>query len=161
HITDQDAIDKPASLRIVREFLAAVASGKRFSSIFIASVLNSVPFAEDRRHIVTLLAALAWGTTARVYGAASSTKAAFWRDVTSTQSANVRAVNSVNFRLSYEPGIKLGDPAGKPKVQKYHSVSEFRGLFQHGFLRVDARSDQDNVVATAWGPKRPDWSTLS
>lgn len=51
-------IDKEKSLSISREFLNAVASGKEFTSIFISSVLNSVPFAKDREHIVCICAAL-------------------------------------------------------------------------------------------------------
>lgn len=40
-------IDKEKSLAISRDFLKAVGDGKDFTSVFISSVLNSVPFARD------------------------------------------------------------------------------------------------------------------
>ncbi|MEI7912938.1 MAG: ParB N-terminal domain-containing protein, partial [Verrucomicrobiota bacterium] len=47
-------INKAESVELTREFLAQVAAGKDWTSIFIASVLNSVPFREDREHIACL-----------------------------------------------------------------------------------------------------------
>jgi hypothetical protein len=51
-------INKAESIELARAFLAEVAAGKEWTSIFIASVLNSVPFREEREHIACLCAAL-------------------------------------------------------------------------------------------------------
>jgi hypothetical protein len=45
-------IDKKEAVTLAREFLSQVAAGKQWSSIFISSVLNSVPFEADRYHLV-------------------------------------------------------------------------------------------------------------
>ena len=50
-VADSNEIDKEASVALAREFLHAIGTEKlRYSSIFISSVLNSVPFRADREH---------------------------------------------------------------------------------------------------------------
>ena len=52
--------------------------GKRFTSLFLSSVLNSVPFVSDREHIVCICAALCDGDST-LYASARSTKGANWQ----------------------------------------------------------------------------------
>ena len=54
-VNESEEIDKAESLRVVDEFLADVGDRKiPYNSVFISSVLNSVPFEEDRKHIIWL-----------------------------------------------------------------------------------------------------------
>lgn len=58
-------------------FLSAVRAGTPFSAIFVSSVLNSVPFPEDREHILRIVAALC-GPETLVCAAARGTKSSAW-----------------------------------------------------------------------------------
>ena len=119
HITGSK-IDKKKSLKLVNDFLDAVADGTEWTSIFLASVLNSVPFKSDREHIATLLAALCRPET-KVYACASSVTETGWRQVNGKGFLNNTNSSNIAFRLDYERGIRIGDFHDKPKVQKYHT----------------------------------------
>ena len=159
HITTGEAIDQAASLEIVQAFLDAVQQGKRFSSIFINSVLNSVPFADDRRQIVTLTAALADAKT-RLFAVASSTQQTGWRNLNGAAPLNKCDSAQIAFKLDYEPGIGLGDISKLPKVQKYHTVSEFRELFLTRWQDVKVNLAVDNVQAICRHPRPIDPTAL-
>lgn len=145
-IDRSEQISKTDSLQIVRAFLQDVAQGRRYSSAFIASVLNSVPFAEDRRHVVTLVAALCDPRTT-LYACASSDHQADWRNIQGSEYINANDVNHITFALEYEPGVKLGDFSDKPKVQKYHTNREFYELFAERFAAVQVSDSNNNVEA--------------
>lgn len=146
--SDANAIDKAESLKLTRAFLRDVAAGKRWSSIFISSVLNSVPFEADRRHIVRICAALCTPET-KLYAVASSTEQSDWQSANGRQYLNSKSTRSISFALNYEPGIKLGELSSLPKVQKYHTPDEFRRLFQAFFSIVQVRDSMKNVEAIA------------
>jgi hypothetical protein len=139
-------INKAESVELTRAFLAEVAAGKDWASIFIASVLNSVPFREDREHIATLCAALCRPHT-KVYACASSAGESGWRQVNGKAFMNESNAGNIAFRLDYEPGIRIGDFQDKPKVQKYHTVPEFRDLFSPFFRSVKVRDFSNNINA--------------
>lgn len=160
HLDGGSEIDKRASLRLVREFLEAVASGKRWSSIFIASVLNSVPFAADRAHLVTLCAALATRNTT-LYACASNRGTSSWLHVAGEEKLNETAYHQGKFRLDYEPGITVGDLGSAPKVQKYHTKAEFKALFGKRFTRVEVSAFKPNVYAICRKPRRMDLYDLA
>ncbi|MDX2231337.1 MAG: ParB N-terminal domain-containing protein [Leptolyngbyaceae cyanobacterium bins.349] len=159
HITKGEEIDKVASLEIVRAFLDTVRSGKRFSSIFISSVLNSVPFEGDRCHIVTLTAALADDKT-RLFAVASSTQQTGWRNLNGANPLNKSDSSQITFKLDYEPGIGLGDISKLPKVQKYHTPSEFRELFLMRWQEVKVNLAVENVQAICRNPRPIDPTAL-
>jgi hypothetical protein len=140
-------INKQESVELTREFLAQVAAGKDWTSIFIASVLNSVPFHKDREHIAVLCAALCRPNT-KVYACASSAGESGWRQVTGKAFMNESNAGNIAFRLDYEPGIRIGDFQDKPKVQKYHTEAEFRDLFGPFFRSVKVRDFSNNINAT-------------
>lgn len=152
HITKGEEIDKAASLEIVKAFLNGVRSGKRFNSIFISSVLNSVPFEGDRCQIVTLTAALADAKT-RLFAVASSTQQTGWRNLNGAAPLNKCDSFQIAFKLDYEPGIGLGDISKLPKVQKYHTVSEFRELFLTRWQEVKVNLAVENVQALCRNPR--------
>jgi hypothetical protein len=149
-ITGGDEIDKVESIKLTREFLADIATGREYSSIFISSVLNSVPFIGDRRCIVVICAALCDRNT-RLYACASSTKQTSWQHASGREYANRNDRNNLTFKLDYEPGIKIGELSDKPKVQKFHTAQEFRELFAGEFRHVQISEAEKNVQAECWG----------
>ncbi|MDD3182447.1 MAG: ParB N-terminal domain-containing protein [Alphaproteobacteria bacterium] len=151
-IGEKDIIDKAESLALTSAFLADIAAGTRYDSVFISSVLNSVPFKEDREHIACLCAALC-GSKTRLYAVASARSHANWKNLAGCNQISERRLKECLFRLDYEGGISLGDFQSKPKVQKYHSQKEFYELFQPFFERVQVGERVHNVTAICAGPK--------
>jgi hypothetical protein len=130
-------LDVDASRDRAREFLGLVASKKRWSSIFCSAVLNSIPFAAERRHVVTLLAALSGpGTLVNANG--SSKMLPGYRLTKGVGYLNRRDASRMQFRLGYEPGITLGlgHADGTPTVQKFFGRVEFGDLFRERFASV-------------------------
>lgn len=145
HITRSE-IDRDKSLELVDEFLRAVAEGTEWTSIFLASVLNSVPFQSDREHIAILLAALCRPET-KVYACASSVSETGWRQVNGKAFLNKSNSGNIAFRLDYERGIRIGDFQDKPKVQKYHTQKEFHQLWTPFFRSVKIQELSNNITA--------------
>lgn len=120
-------ISKQESLKIVRRFLDEISDGREFSSIFISSVFNSVPFMADRKCIATICSALSSPETILVCWA---------QGINSGNNAGIAAggkcknqARQLCFNVDYEPNVVLGDFATLPKVQKYHSKKEFYEIF--------------------------------
>lgn len=112
-----------------KRFLAEIADPKRkFDSIFLSSVLNSVPFARDRLCVLAVVHALCSRTTT-VYGTC--------RDITdfSYEYSGVR--NSNHFVFDSEPGVRLGDAVHRPKIQKFHDQAEARDMFDRFWKQVE------------------------
>lgn len=151
-------IDKRQSIELTKAFLVAVPK-TQWSSIFISSVLNSVPFEEDRAHIVRICAALC-GPGCKVYAAASSTQQTDWKSAMGAQYLNSKDSGTLSFALDYEDGIKLGEFSSKPKVQKYHTAAEFKALFKAAFERVQVQEVSNNVEDMAADPKPLDRRAL-
>lgn len=150
-----DEVDPDAGRALVREFLHEVAAGRVWDSIFQNSIMNSVPFLQDRLHIVTLLAALCAAKT-KVYVAAISTKAPRYIVHTGTTYQSSRFAQSLAFKLNYEPGVVIGDfmSSSLPKVQKFHTPREWHELWSTRFSWVHAREGAaDLVIATCKRPK--------
>ena len=147
---DNVSIDKAESVQIARDFLKAIAAGKRWTSIFISSVLNSVPFEQDRKHIVKIVANCCHPDT-RVYAVASSEQQTDLKNVKSKYiSEKMRDVRKM--MLNYEPNVMLGEISDSPKVQKYHTPEEFYRLFKSAFSTVQVKYDAGtNVSAVAHG----------
>jgi len=158
--TGSGEINKAESIDLARAFLAEVASGKDWTSIFISSVLNSVPFHEDRQHIVTLCTALCRPFT-KVYACASSATETGWRQVQGKAFMNESNAGNICFRLDYEPGIRLGDFQDKPKVQKYHTEKEFHSLFIPFFRSVKVAEMSNNVTAACASARAVDVARLA
>lgn len=147
-------IDVPASLDVAQRFLEDVAAGVQYSSVFISSVLNSVPFEQDRRYIVKICSALC-GPSTVCYGWASSNKHPNITAQIQKKGLSERHVKAGCFMLNYEPNVVLGDFGDKPKVQKYHTPSEFYDLFKSAFRVVNVKRCADNCSASAADPIGP------
>ena len=159
-VNESEEIDKSVSLKLIDEFLEDVGTKKvPFTSIFISSVLNSVPFAEDRKHIACICAALCSAQT-KLYAVASSINHINIRQIKGYNSLNQRQSTGRTFLLEYEAGITLGDIGSSPKVQKYHSQEEFYELFKEFFEVVNITESNSNVQAIAVKAKPVDAEKL-
>jgi hypothetical protein len=108
------------SKMMAARFLEEVASGKPFDSIFLASVLNSVPFPQDRMAVLAIVHALSSKTTA-VYGTC--------RDISDFNYEYGGIRNANYFVFDTEPGVRIGDVMRNPKVQKFHTQEEADNMF--------------------------------
>lgn len=152
-------IAKDKSIEITKQFLEVVASGKEFTSIFISSVLNSVPFQKDREHIAVICASLCRPFT-KLYACASSVSETGYRQVNGKAFHNESNSGNIAFRLEYEAGVRIGDFQDKPKVQKYHTKKEFFELFSPYFRNVKINEMCGNCVAKCENVKRISWERL-
>ena len=132
-------------------FLSAVRAGTQFSAIFVSSVLNSVPFPEDREHILRIVAALC-GPETLVCATARGTKSSAWEWFTAGEALSERASRGCNFPLGMEKGVVLGDLAASPKVQKFYEEGEFRDLFARHFGTVETGLTDGMVTARCRKP---------
>jgi hypothetical protein len=108
------------SKRKASEFLQSIASPKlKFDSIFLSSVLNSVPFAEDR---LVVLATTVYGTC---------------RDISdfNYEYGGIRKANY--FTFDTEPGVRVGDVMRNPKIQKFHTKEEAKEMFHRFWKEID------------------------
>ena len=116
-LIDPDSDSKVPSPRYsksrARAFLNAISSKElRFDSIFLSSVLNSVPFPEDRLMVLAIVHALCSRKTV-VYGTC--------RDI-SDYNYEYKGIRNANyFTFDSEPGVRLGDFERNPKLQWFTS----------------------------------------
>lgn len=138
--------------RSAEGFIHAVRSGKRFTSLFLSSVLNSVPFVSDREHIVCICAALCDGNST-LYASARSTKGANWQCHTRGPGLNEHGMYEGTFRVAWERGVTIGDLGVAPKVQKYYDRAEFRELFLQFFGEVEICPKSTSIAAICRKPR--------
>lgn len=131
-VTTGDKIHKEKSLEIAERFLEEVASGVQYTSIFISSVFNSVPFMEDRKKIAWIAAALA-SPKGQVVCWCQSNEA---HQFTATKKKSVTNEARLTFDLDYEPNTILGDITKHPKVQKGHLEEEMLAIFRPCFRNI-------------------------
>jgi hypothetical protein len=102
------------------QFLDEIADRRPFSSIFLASVLNSVPFPQDRMAILAIVNALSSKDTC-IYGTC--------RDISDFNYEYGGIRNANYFVFDTEPGVRIGDVMRNPKVQKFHTQEEADNMF--------------------------------
>ena len=145
---------------LAEDFFADVASGKKFNSMFLSNVMNSVPFAEGREDIVILLAALADDST--IQYATGRSKEAFKPYVEAglapTADAEMRAGNIANI---YEEGVIVGDLMRRPMMQKFHSQVEFESLFGIAWRDIKSGKRDNRVWVTCQHPREIDPERLT
>jgi hypothetical protein len=149
--TEKNEILKDESVALGREFLADVASGRPYSSIFVSSVLNSIPFEEDRDHVMVLCAAL-MGEGSRFFCNPLSVNDSCWTAVMGEKKMNFRRQKTASFKLDYEPGVLLGDFMDKPKVQKYYTGEEAYRMLKRAFGKVSVKPEGHFLAAMAADP---------
>lgn len=131
-VTTGEKIHKEKSLEIAARFLEDVKAGTQYSTVFISSVFNSVPFMADRKQIAIIAAALCYPSGFCVCWCQSNESPQF----IVTKRKHMSAEKTLTFDLDYEPNICLGDIAKHPKVQKGHTEEEMREIFAPCFERV-------------------------
>jgi ParB-like chromosome segregation protein Spo0J len=128
--TQSKSIPSPQfSRRKAREFLQSISNPEmKFDSIFLASVLNSIPFPRDRMCVLAIVHALC-GYETVVYGTC--------RDA-SDFTYDYQGLRQPNFFVfDAEPGVRLGDSLACPKAQKFHTQEEARAMFEKFWNRID------------------------
>lgn len=110
-------------------FLRAIANPSlKFNSIFLCSVLNSVPFLRDRMCVLAIVHALCTRAT-QVYGTC--------RDISDYNYEYGGIRNANYFTFDSEPGVRLGDFMNNPKIQKFHTQEEARKMFETFWKKAD------------------------
>lgn len=132
-VTTGDQVHKEKSIEIARKFLDEVESGVEYTSVFISSVFNSVPFMADRIMIARIAAALCAPKGKVVCWCQSNQSQQF----VLTKKHSVTNNASLTFDLDYEPNTILGDISKHPKVQKGHTQEELRDIFGWSFKSID------------------------
>jgi len=132
-VTVGEKIHKEKSLEIARTFLDEVEAGTKYSSVFISSVFNSVPFMEDRKQIAVIAAALCYPNGMTVCWCQSNKSPQF----INTKKKYMTAEKTLTFDLDYEPNTIMGDIGNHPKVQKGHTEDEMRAIFAPCFEKVE------------------------
>jgi hypothetical protein len=121
--------DPAYSRQQARRFLAQVADPKlKFNSIFLASVLNSIPFPQDRLCVLAIVHALSSRDTA-IYGTC--------RDSSDFNYEYGGIRNANYFVMDGEAGVRLGDVARNPKIQKFHTPEEASLMFSRFWKGIE------------------------
>lgn len=132
-VTTGDQVHKEKSVELARKFLDEVESGVEYTSVFISSVFNSVPFMADRIMIARIAAALCAPKGKVVCWCQSNQSQQF----VLTKKHSVTNNSRLTFDLDYEPNTILGDISKHPKVQKGHTQDELRDIFSRSFKSID------------------------
>lgn len=111
-----------------KEFLRAVEEGVEFDSIFLASVLNSIPFPRDRMCVLAIVHALSNFRTT-IYGTC--------RDISDFHYEYGGIRQASYFVFDSEPGVRLGDSLHNPKIQKFHSQDELQSIAGNFWKTID------------------------
>ena len=111
-----------------KEFLEEIATGRKYGSIFLASVMNSIPFPEDRMAVLAIVHALSDRDTV-IYGTC--------RDISDFgyEYGGIRQANY--FVFDSEPGVRVGDVMRAPKIQKFHTQEEADAMFSRLWVKRD------------------------
>lgn len=149
-VAGRNEIDKEESLRVCRSFLAEVAAGRKFDSIFIASVFNSVPFEADRLHILAICAALCSPRT-MLYVSCTSDKSPDYSSIKRMR-LDQRRARSVMMLGDWESDVSIGEIFDKPKAQKYHSTETLYLLLKRVFAKARTVSLGGVVAGIATEP---------
>ena len=149
-------IDKPSSIKIVQDFLSALHSGTNFSAITLGAVFNSIPFMEDCKHVLTILAALSLRNQAPVYTVTRSVADGLYRKRNGYRKDS-------SFFLDYEDEnfVSVGGYASKPKTQRYFTSKSFYEFFKPYFSTVCSYLHNGVVRAMAKGAKQVSMEQLN
>lgn len=132
------------SKKEARRFLDDIASGTKYNSIFLASVLNSVPFPKDRMAVLAIVHALCDKDTG-VYGTC--------RDITDFNYEYGGIRNANYFVFDSEPGVRVGDVMRNPKIQKFHTQQEAKTMLSRLWNRSDTWDGGNIFYFKAVNPK--------
>jgi ParB-like chromosome segregation protein Spo0J len=132
-----DEISYSSSRMIAINFLGWVSKRERLDSLFCSSVFNSVPFPEDREHMMTIFQALCC-RGAKLFLLTlkdTSLKSTLFKNGDNKTSRMNRFI-----MLDSEPGTFVGSILTRPKVQKHHSREELIAQGNRYFHRTTYNS---------------------
>lgn len=153
YFLDENREIAPAiSRKIACDFLQKISTGIKFDSIFLSAVLNSVPFLEDRKHVVCILNALSLPGT-KIFAHAASDKNSAYDAVAGREKVSRSSASLCKFVLDYEPRTTIGEIGARPKVQKYHTPAEWYSLWSEFFRKVTVTESQGNVQYICCNPR--------
>lgn len=149
---DDRKVSPDYSKQEARRFLDEIADGRRFSSIFLASVLNSVPFPKDRMCVLAIVNALCSKDTA-VYGTC--------RDMSDFNYEYGGIRNANYFVFDSEPGVRVGDVVSNPKIQKFETPETAGGMFRRLWNGYEHWPGGNVFYFKLTSPKRPHPAVLA
>lgn len=135
-----------------RRFLDEIADGRRFTSVFLASVLNSVPFPKDRMAVLAIVNALSAKDTV-IYGTC--------RDISDFNYEYGGIRNANYFVFDSEVGVRVGDVMRNPKIQKFHTTEEAEAMFKRLWNKTDYWPGGNVFYFRLQSPKGVNLSVLS
>lgn len=135
-----------------KEFLDDIADGRRFTSIFLASVMNSVPFPQDRMAVLAIVHALSNKDTC-IYGTC--------RDISDFNYEYGGIRNANYFVFDSEPGVRIGDVMRNPKVQKFHTPEEAQTMFSRLWNKVELSPGGNVFYFKLSSPKGTNFKVLT
>lgn len=135
-------------------FLHAIAEGRRYDTLFLCSVMNSIPFHDDRVKVIRILAALGYPDSQLHATGRSSLQSA----ISDLSGAGSKASDSNGILVDYEPRVRIGQiGGGRPVVQRFHTLDEFDQEFREGgWGRVRTRMGPSTPFAVCSRPLEPD-----
>lgn len=143
--------DSDLSRQKAREFLDIIAADCKFTSIFLASVMNSIPFPEDRMKVLAIVHSLCQFSTG-VYGT--------WRDISDLDYEYGGIRQASYFRFTDDDQVRLGDVLFRPKLQHFSSQEQTRKVFSTFFSDVRTYSGGNIHYVEAHCPKRVNYRIL-
>jgi len=135
-----------------RQFLQQIADpALQFDSIFLASVLNSIPFPEDRQKVLCIVHALSSFHT-QIFGTC--------RDISDFHYEYSGIRNAAYFVFDSEPGVRIGDTLAAPKIQKFCSREETAAMLGKFWVTAQTWPGGNIHYWRAQHPKRINYSAL-
>ena len=126
---DSGVPDPAYSRSQAKRFLEQIADPARvFDSIFLSSVMNSIPFLKDRLMVLAIVHALCNRKTV-VYGTC--------RDSSDFNYEYGGIRNANYFTFDTEPGVRVGDVMRNPKLQKFHTHDEAKAMFSRFWKSIE------------------------
>lgn len=139
-----------SSRKTAKNLIDEVATGKPFDSIISQTILNSIPFDEDRKKYLLILSFLCDEKTTAFIGTNSVEMVRIQQTDNVTNSVEF---NRKAFRMEYESGVTLGELKKDPKMQKHFTDQEVYDLCIPYFEAVNFTSKRGTVYCICRGPK--------
>ena len=154
---DKDTPDLRLSRKVGLVFLEAVANKTNFESVICSSVFNSIPFYEDRDHVLRILASL----SKKLYLTTMNVNAQQMKRVTGDTYLSKREAKTPYLVANYENGTVIGDiSTGTFKSQKCYSKAELKSQVKKFYNDVRVYKADYNYHVLALDPKPIDKSDL-
>lgn len=146
-----DELDVDRARKLIGEFLDEVDNGVKFTSVISQTILNSIPFREDREKYLLLLSLFCDEETTAFIGTSSNLSPLSVRrykaDTISTEAQRTRS-----FRLDYEENVTIAEVRRNPKMQKFHTRGEFADLVTPYFKEIRFTNKGSNIYAICKEP---------